>query len=239
MRSTLKSIETCSILLGGVALVGIANAGPCTDDYNRYEVKVPLNKTVDVTTAYGSGSVTLDYARRLVAPVSPAPLDGPHRVAYEAEDNPHLAGPVNVLVDTALTDFVVSGTKGLAWIEVPAVKDAEPPLSIPTPPGDQPAYACYRLKVAGPNLAKSTQHTTDQFGHQTFAVQQPESLCVPATFNGSTPAVAPAHACFTVRPAKPILDPPMVAVSTAFQSFLFDVDPLDEYCVEATLSDVP
>ena len=51
--------------------------------------------------------------------------------------------------------------------------------------------------------------------------------------------VAPAYACFTVKPAKPVLDPPMVAVSTAFQGFLFDVEPVDEYCVEAMLRDVP
>lgn len=222
-----------------MALAGVANAGPCTDDYNRYEVKVPLNETVDVTTAYGSGSVTLDYARRLVVPVSPAPLDGPHRVAYEAEDSPRIDGPTNVLVDTDLTDFVVSGTKGLAWIEVPAVKDAEPPLVIPPPPGNQPAYACYRVKVSGPNLAKSTQHTEDQFGDQMFLVQQPESLCVPATFDGTIPAATPVYACFTVKPLKPVLDPPMVAVSTAFQGFLFDVNPVDEYCVEATLKSVP
>jgi hypothetical protein len=39
-------------------------------------------------------------------------------------------------------------------------------------------------RIAGPNMLKSTQKTTDQFGMQTLTVMQPESLCVPASFDG-------------------------------------------------------
>jgi hypothetical protein len=129
------------------------------------------------------------------------------------------------------------------WLEVPAVKDAVEPLVIPPPPGDQPAYACYRVRIAGPNMLKATQHTIDQFseqfGGQSLTILQPESLCVPATLDGSMPPAGSARACFTVKPGKPVVDPPTVALSTVFQGFLSDLEPVDEYCIEATVSPAP
>ncbi len=212
-----------------VLLVRIAGAQTCPcpgADHAAYELKVPLHTTATATTAFGTAAVTLHRARRLHTPLAPAPLDGPHFVGYEIEGN--VPDPGTVTLTTAL-GLVTGQAKKEAWLVVPANKDLS---SAPPAPGDQPAWVCFSGTLKGP---KPDVATTDQFGSQVMQLHRVESVCAPATLDGSPPPAGPWRVCFSAKMKDP-MQPPQVFVTTVFQTFSYDLEPVDELCVQATLS---
>ncbi len=238
------SIILAAMLAGG----GLAHA---EDSFNRYSLKTPRDFTVMlVQTAYTTQprGVFLERIRRLVVPTAPGSLATPMAVAYETSDLRNLRGPRNALVRSAIADVVVT-TRGVAWMEFPANVNLVPPLDIPPPPGRTPAIACYAIRVSGRNVAKTTMVTSDQHGTQELVIEQPESLCVPASIYvvGDVPVPGippvlppappgPARLCFAVKPKKPAVQPPVVAIASPFTDTVNLLEPVREHCIEATIT---
>ncbi len=199
---------------------------PCPPgaDHAAYELKVPVDASATVTTAAGTGNLDLIRARRLHAPLAPQPLDGPHFVGYEVDGS--VPAPGAVVLNTAIGQVTGDATK-TKWLVVPANKSL---VSPPPAPGDQPAWVCFSGSLKGP---KPDLATTDQFGSQLSALHRVETVCAPATLDGSAPPPGPWRVCFSAKP-KPPVQPGVVFVTTIFQSFEYDLEPVDEICVSAT-----
>ena len=216
---------------------------------NRYGMASapPYNATMVALTAYsGDESYVLTVARmgRVIASET-----GATTVAYDMGAFHALDGPENALVESAIADVVVT-TRGVRWMEFPAHVDTEPPLAIPSPAERSPVAVCYAIRAVGSVGAKVVE-TTDAFGTQRLVIRRPESLCVPGSvalpgdpyfyypaygvdFPPAPPG--PARLCFKVRPEKPALGPPVVAVATFLGSAVAALEPVREHCVEATIT---
>ncbi len=171
-------------------------------------------------------------------------------VAYELGPFHALDGLENVLVESAVADLVVT-TRGVRWMEFPAQVDTEPPLVIPSPGARRPVSVCYQIRRAVGSIMEKEVETTDAFGTQRLVIGRPESLCVPASVAlpgdpyfyypaygvAFPPApLSPTRLCFKVRPERPALRPPPVAVATFFGDAVGALQPVREHCVEATIT---
>jgi len=222
-----------ALLLAAQTAMGQQCTFPCCPcvivdgDFAAYELKVPLSASATVTTAYGSASLQVDRARRLHAPLAPQPLDGLHFVGYEV-DSPTPFAPGAVTLNTALGQ--VTGTASrVKWLVIPANKSLAAPA--PAAPPDQDAFLCFSGQLKGPN---SDVPATDQFGSQVMSLHKVDSVCAPATLDGSAPS-ASWRVCFDTRP-KPAVDPPAIWATTILQTINdYDLEPVDEICVQATL----
>jgi hypothetical protein len=171
-------------------------------------------------------------------------------VAYDLGAFHVLDGPENVLVESAIADVVVT-TRGVRWMEFPAQIDTEPPLVIPSPAARRPMSVCYQIRRAVGSIMEKEIETTDAFGTQRLVIGRPESLCVPGNvavpgdpyyyypaYGVPFPPVppGPTRLCFKVRPERPALRPPPVAVATFFGDAVATLEPVREHCVEATIT---
>lgn len=220
-----------TLLTAGTAMAQVCTfpCCPCdivAGDYAAYELKVPLDASANVTTALGTAVVHVNRARRLHAPLSPLPLDGLHYVGYEV-DSPTPFAPGAVTLNTALGQVTGTASK-VVWLVIPANKSLAPPA--PAPPASQEAFLCFSGQLKGP---KTDLATTDQFGSQVNKLHKVDSVCMPASLDGSAPG-ASWRVCFDSKP-DPSIDPPAVWVSTILQTINgYDLEPVDEICIQAT-----
>ena len=216
---------------------------------NRYGMATasPDNATMMALTAYSDDeSYVLTVTRMGRVVVSET---GATTVAYDMGTFHALDGPENVLVHSDIADVVVTA-RGVLWMEFPANVDTEPPLAIPSPAARNAVAVCYAIRAVGSVRTKVVE-TTDAFGTQRLLIGRPESLCVASSValpgdpyfyypaygvDFPPPPPGPTRLCFNVRPQKPAVRPPAVAVATFLGGTVAALQPVREHCVEATIA---
>ncbi len=225
---------------------GMRNAPPQYAPPHYYGGSSPYI-VMTVLTAYSGKSypVTASRIGRVITSGT-----GAMAVAYDRGSYHIIDGPENVLVESDIADLVVT-TRGLQWMEFPANVDTDVPFAIPPPAARRPVSVCYRIRRAAGEIVTKVVETTDAFGTQRLAIGRPESLCVPGivgllgdpyfyypAYGVPFPPVppSPTRLCFKVRPERPALRPPPVAVATFFGDAVAMPEPVREHCVEATIT---